>query len=304
MKYLITGANGFVGKALCKYLLSLDKFYNIEIATCGRSNIEFSPEHYYVDLSDIGQVREMFLDCKPDVIFHLAGVSNGRPNLNNTQDVWLNNVCSTQNLAMCCPDKTKIILASSILVYGQNGGYAKESDTPHPRTPYAISKLAAENILQSYIESGRIDGGILRFGPIVGENMTHGVVYDIVKKVMMDGDTLELIGAFPGNLRSYIWIKSAVSALLRAADNLSNGKIINICNKDWISIDDVAKIVLKTLDSTKKIIWTNNNWYGNPDILASDISLADECLGWTPFWGSSNSVGFSTHDMTINRTTK
>lgn len=296
MKYLITGANGFLGKNLCDVFLNSDAVDNIEIATCGRSNIEWSPEHYFVDLADIRQVREMFLDCKPDVIFHLAGISNGRPNYQNTSDVWLNNICSTQNLAMCCPFGTKIILASSILVYGQTGIIPSEWDEANPKTPYAISKLAAEQILKSHINSGTIDGGILRFGPIVGGDMTHGVVKEIIDKLLNQHETIELIGPCPGNLRSYLWIKSAIQALIQSAERISGGDIINICNGDWISIEQLANTVSDVMDIKKEIVWTDNNWYGNPPILSANINKAKIKLDWKPFWDSTRSIEFAVYD--------
>jgi len=135
MKILVTGAAGFTGRYLSDYLTAQGHH----------------PIPLKANLLDRAALVKFVVDCAPDAIVHLAAISFV-PN-STGESVYATNVMGTENLlqaALACDVKpTRIVLASSSHVYGQNN-HPKETDCPTPINHYGVSKLAMEYIARTY----------------------------------------------------------------------------------------------------------------------------------------------------------
>lgn len=291
MKYLVTGASGFIGKNLCEYL---DK-NNLKYATCGRSNIEWSKEHYILDLAGRG-VGEMMTDCKPDVILHLAGNASGRPDPNKPNLVFEDNVFSTHNLLLNAPKDCRFVLASTIVVYGNMTGKEFYEYNPRlPTTPYGLSKLTAEHLVRMFTSQGKVNGVCARIGATVGKGLTHGVVYDFIKKIRNNPTTLELIGHCPGSVKPYNHVNDIINGLMCIAHTDARYTEYNLCNRDNISILELADAVLNAMQEKRELKWLDTNWIGdNPVLKVNNNRLRS--LGWKPELNSYASVLISTRE--------
>ena len=147
-KAIVTGANGFVGTALCRELSNR----NIEVIAIVRNEQEKIDSIQnlkgirivYSDISEFAKLNEKINDRDVDVLYHLAWVGSAGP-LRGHIDVQLNNVkytCDTVNAckAMGCK---KFVFASSIMEY-EVGALMATDATPGINTLYCSAKVAAD----------------------------------------------------------------------------------------------------------------------------------------------------------------
>jgi len=163
MNILITGASGFIGGALSRYLaLNGEKIYGFTRNKPKKINHNIN----YVTISDIGneeELNEFFSLFKIgffDLIIHCAGISPTKKETFNAKDYYKVNTTSTEILAKLAVTYSvkKFIFLSSILVNGRLNRYNKDSDQsyipfrhndiPNPHGEYAKSKYEAEKKLK------------------------------------------------------------------------------------------------------------------------------------------------------------
>ena len=141
-KALITGSNGFVGQVLRKELEN-NGYY-----VCG---VDLVPgdgtEH--CDVLDCAQLEAVLSDCRPDVIFHLAGQASVAKSWMIPQKTFEINVIAAINLLEGVKKQCK---TASVLLVGSADIY--EGGEERLRSPYAVSKKAQEDMAQLYVYAG------------------------------------------------------------------------------------------------------------------------------------------------------
>lgn len=257
MKILVTGAYGFFGTNLTKYLYENLSVSSMIYRMSGKNGI---------DLKNEEQVKSFINDYQPDIIVHLAANPRGNADISAMDD----NCKSTLNLVHYAPQGCHFIFASSIVVYGDYNHFKFLEDmTPKPTSLYALSKLNAENIINRYARIGKIKKTNLRFCALVGGlNMSHGFVYDLTKKLEADSSELELIGTSPGSRKPFLHIDDACNVINFAIENRLDGTY-NVCPQDNISVEEVAKIGMNILNKKKNIKWRPDQvWVGDNQEIA------------------------------------
>jgi UDP-glucose 4-epimerase len=268
MKILLTGANGFVGHNVYKYLTSLD--YNVEI--CIRkyfdSKFDVTDKVWYgSDLSNSDIVKSLMDKIKPDVIIHLAADPNTKTNQHDPYRIIDNNVKSTFNLLQYCNNNIKFILASTVLVYGNQTGI-NETVSCNPTSIYGASKLSCEGLLSAFSTLKNIEPVSLRMCATVGPQMTHGLVKDVIAKLKSDVTELELFGDSPGSIKPFIHVSDVGRAIHFFLKNDYTGTY-NLCPNDNISVLDIAKEIMAQLEIEKNIKWMGEQslWAGDNKIV-------------------------------------
>jgi len=149
MRCLVTGAAGFLGSHLLSHLLQSGNTVTIILrpATDDR-RIRYLLPHVNViayDLANIGEVGDRILAAQPEIVFHLAwiGGNNSIKKQNDLSQI-ADNLPGSMLLLQKCIDAgiRRWIGIGSALEYGNRSGLLHETDTPHPRSLYGISKYA------------------------------------------------------------------------------------------------------------------------------------------------------------------
>jgi len=171
MNILITGASGFVGKALSQKL----KIYGNIIATDRECPTDGSNQIKYqkVDIANSNHVADLFKSNKPDIVIHCAGIAHQKIGSIDLENYLSVNSYATERIAKIAglsnPD-IHFIFLSSISVYGENNNNAGpiiENCECNPTSDYACSKLDAEQRLVGLFEQGRLNKlDILRLAPV------------------------------------------------------------------------------------------------------------------------------------------
>src|SRR5215213_4772025 len=148
MHILITGIGGFIGPRLARNLLEHGhRVSGTWLENTPPPNVE-GADLYHADLMDRSSLDRVFEAAKPDAVVHLAGLSSVGDSWKRPGEYFRVNVLGTENLLDAAGERT-VVFASSAEVYGQVPEEEQpihEERLPDPRSPYALTKAAAERI--------------------------------------------------------------------------------------------------------------------------------------------------------------
>ncbi|MCJ7622243.1 MAG: GDP-mannose 4,6-dehydratase, partial [Anaerolineaceae bacterium] len=180
----------------------------------------------------------------------------------------------------------RVVLISSGAVYGEQSEQpVKESAIPNPKSPYAVSKLAAEAYVRTIGKLWGIETVCLRvfntYGPGQHIPATHApVIPNFLRQAVLDG-TLVVHGN--GNqTRDFVYLDDVANAMVRAATASDvDQSIINIGSGIETSIRELVQMVLDETGMEPEVIY-NQRVDSGSDRLCADITLAKEKLGYQP----------------------
>jgi nucleoside-diphosphate-sugar epimerase len=159
MNVLVTGASGFIGRALCRRLASGNEVIGVDITGPPDGALNITWEH--VDLTDWGSVAAICEKYSPDVVIHCAGIAHQKMGAVDSATYMRVNSEATESFAKSAgkynPD-VQFIFLSSVSVYGEENlsvPVSEESEC-HPSSDYAVSKLDAERRLIALSDEGII----------------------------------------------------------------------------------------------------------------------------------------------------
>jgi UDP-glucose 4-epimerase len=180
----------------------------------------------------------------------------------------------------------RVVFISSGAVYGdQQEQPLRETAIPNPRSPYAVSKLAAEYYVRTIGDLWGIETVSLRvfnaYGP--GQHLppSHPPVIPYFLRQAIRGGTVVVHGE-GAQTRDYVFLDDVVSAMIAAAsapglDNL----VINIGSGTETSIRELVRLVLEITGGGPEVIYNPRT---DPGVsrMCADLSLAHAKLGYQP----------------------
>jgi len=307
LKAIITGGAGFIGSHLVDRLMNegyhvrvVDNLSAGDIENIKRwiSNENF--EFIKADLRNTAILIDVFKDA--DIVFHLAANPEVRLGTRDPYEIYENNVAITVNVleAMRANSVPYLVFTSSSTVYGE----AHIKPTPEDYSPlepisvYGASKLACEAMIMGYAHTFGIRALILRLANIVGPRAKHGVIYDFIRKLKQNPNKLEILG--DGTQRkSYLYVDDCIDAIIKLYDIFASSDkkidIYNIGSPDWITVKEIADIVVEEM-GLRNVRYTftggvegGRGWKGDVKYMLLDINKAIKA-GWKPKYTSREAV--------------
>src|ERR1041384_2265904 len=248
MNFLITGAAGFLGSSLANQLAREGhQIRGLDDLSTGDPKA-LGPDVHFTrgDMNDRPKLWTLLQEV--DVVYHLAARVSVPESILYPRDYNNVNVGGTVALMEAMRDVgvRRVVLASSGAVYGDLGEQPlRESITPNPRSPYAVSKLAAEYYVSTIGTLWGIETVSLRvfnaYGP--GQHLppSHPPVVPYFLKQALRGGSL-IVHADGNQTRDYVYVDDIVSGLDAAATAPNiNGTVINIGSGRETSVRDMIK---------------------------------------------------------------
>jgi UDP-glucose 4-epimerase len=288
MNFLITGAAGFLGSSLANYLVrEAHQVRGLDDLSAG-SPEALAPDVLFTrgDVNDRPKLWTLLQEI--DCVFHLAARVSVPESVLYPREYNAANVGGTVSLMEAMRDVgvRRVVFISSGTVYGDQGQQPlKETAAPNPRSPYAVSKLAAEYYVRTIGDLWGIETVILRvfnaYGP--GQHMppSHAPVVPHYLRQAMRGGTLVMHGD-GAQTRDYVYVDDVVSAMISAATAPGiNHQIINIGSGMETSIRDLVRLIMEVTGMTLEAISNPKN---DPGVsrMQADINLAHDKLGYQP----------------------
>lgn len=298
MKALITGVNGFVGNYLSKYLI--DKGYNV-YGTVIEDDVQMDNVNIKkMNLLNKEEVNETIKSINPDYIYHLAGqsavgLSWKEPTL--TMNVNINGTINLLDAVRENNIDTKVLIIGSSDEYG----VIKPEDCPireenrlNPASPYAISKMAQEEIAKLYVSSYKMNLVMVRsfnhIGPMQSKNF---VVSDFASKIAEIEKGAEPVIRV-GNLdayRDFTDVRDIVHGYFMLMENGERGQVYNIGSGNAYKIRDILEILL-SLSNTKIKVDIDPEKLRPSDvpIIQCDNSKIKAHVNWVPQYDIKNTL--------------
>jgi nucleoside-diphosphate-sugar epimerase len=220
MRYLITGAAGFIGSHLAETLqdrgdevVGLDCFTDYYDPALKRENARD------LDVHDVDLAGDDLDFAGFDAVFHLAG----QPGVRSFGDVFplylRRNVLATQRVfEAAARDRVKVVFASSSSIYGAAQRYPTTEDTdPRPLSPYGITKLACENLADAYRREFDLDCVVLRYFNAFGPRQRPDMAFTRIARALATGGRFELFGDGTQS-RSWTYVSDVVEATIAAVE--------------------------------------------------------------------------------------
>ena len=235
---LITGISGFTGKYIRVSLQSAGyQVYGTSLTPSDDPNI------LTVDLGDLALMRNLVETTMPDIVIHMAGVSNVTHN--NIADLYSTNILGSLNLLQalleCKTPVQSVMMVSSANVYGAaSSDLLTEESNVMAANDYAVSKLAVENLCSVW--ANKLPIFIVRPFNYTGIGQSDNfLIPKIINHYAQRMKTITL-----GNLdvfREFNDVRQVAEIYTRLLQVNPIGKTINICSGQVHSLADIIHIM-------------------------------------------------------------
>ncbi len=288
MRYLITGAAGFLGSALANRLVNEGhQVRGVDDLSTGDPSV-LSPDVLFTrgDVNDRPKLWTLLQDI--DCVYHLAARVLVPESVLYPREYNNVNVGGTVTLMEAMRDVgvRRVVLISSGAVYGNQAAQPViESMTPDPRSPYAVSKLASEYYLRTIGGLWGIETVSLRvfnaYGPGQHDPPVHAPVIPYFLRQAWKNGTIVVHGDGK-QTRDYVYIDDVVTAMCAASTAPDiNQRVINVGSGQETSVRELARLAVEITGGNPEIVYNTRN-EGGLSRLCADLSLARRLLNYQP----------------------
>ncbi|MBI4385974.1 MAG: NAD-dependent epimerase/dehydratase family protein [Elusimicrobia bacterium] len=292
MRYLVTGAAGFIGSHLADRLLaeghSVTAYDNF--STGREAFIEEASRNprFRMVRGDVLDLPSLTNAMKgSDFVYHLAANADVRFGIQCPRKDLEQNVLATFNVleAMRAGGIAKIAFPSTGSIYGEPEVFPTPEVAPLPvqTSLYGASKLSAEGFIEAFCEGFGFQAWIFRFVSILGERYTHGHVVDFYEKLKKDPSRLEILGD-GHQKKSYLYVHDCISAMFTAVDKaLGKVNMFNLGTDEYVEVNDSVRWITEYLKISPKLSYTGGarGWIGDSPFIFLDCRKI-RALGWKP----------------------
>ena len=253
MKYLITGAAGLIGRFLIDRLARDDHEVVAWILPHESLGNERRAEHVTDDLLDEVAVAGVLDRTAPDVIVHLAAQSFPVRSWEKPSETMRINYESTANLLQALraagAPKTRLMFASSSDIYAssKDGTPISEEAQKGPGSPYGVSKLACDALVQLYARAFALDTICFRPFFLIGPEKRGDVASDFARRVVaIERGAPALLKTGRTNMvRDMVDVRDGVEAIVVLAERGETANAYNICTGAGHTVGDVLEYMKK-----------------------------------------------------------
>jgi UDP-glucose 4-epimerase len=312
MRTLVTGGAGFIGSHLCDRLIAQgEEVWCVDNLHLGRrrniAHLERSNGFHFLeqDVLDRDKLATLFVAANFEAVFHLAANSDIAAGVSDPElDLRLNQLTTTAVLAaMRRHGVRRLFFASTSAIFGEAPGRLHEDFGPlQPISFYGASKLAAEAYISTYAHLFGISAVMLRFPNVVGERATHGVIYDLLRKLEKNPAELEVLG--DGNqTKPYLYVTDLIDAIMTAWEKSSGPlSVYHAAGIGETSVREIAEIVRAAAgrpDARIRYTGGDRGWPGDVPRFRYDITRL-QALGWQPRRHSTDAVRHAVERVMAN----
>jgi UDP-glucuronate 4-epimerase len=286
MRYVVTGAAGFIGSHLAEALvaaghdvLGVDSFNDYYDPALKEENAR-GLDVVRADLAE-DPLEELFEGA--DGVFHLAGQPGVRASFGGGfADYLSRNVLASQRVfETAAALGQRVLFASSSSVYGD----AERLPTPeqtelHPISPYGITKAACEHLARAYAQRDGLDTVVLRYFNVYGPRQRPDTAFARIVRALVEGSAFELYG--DGSIsRGFTFVDDVVAATLAGMDRGRRGAVYNVGGGSEVTMRD-AIALLERISGRRLAVIRRPEAAGDPRRTSADTTRARRELGWRP----------------------
>lgn len=294
MRYVVTGAAGFIGRHLSSGFLAgghevvgVDSYTDYYDPARKRANAAWLAAHdgfTEVERDLVTDPIDEILDGA-DAVVHLAGQPGVRLSWADGFGTYVDrNVGASQRLLEAARRTRvpRLVLASSSSVYGNAADCPVSEDAPtRPFSPYGVTKLAMEHLAGAYVENWKLPVVMLRYFTVYGPAQRPDMAMHRFIERVAAGEPVPVYGDGQ-QVRDFTYVGDAAAATVAAADaDLAPGTVLNVAGGSSATINDVLDLVSRCV-GREVVVDRLPPQPGDVRVTGGAIDRARALLRWAP----------------------
>ena len=281
MRYVVTGAAGFIGSHLTEALLS--RGHEVRAVDCFTDYYDPALKEENaagLDVTRLDLAGEDLDLAGVDGVFHLAG----QPGMRSFGEVFAdyvtrNLLASRRVFETAAGAGVRVVFASSSSVYGDAERYpTPETAEPRPLSPYGITKVGCEQLAYAYASSFGLDAVVLRYYTFYGPRQRPDMAFARIADALARGTSFELFGDGLQS-RSFTYVADGVDATIAAMERAGAGAVYNVGGGREATMREAISILEnvsgRSLELVEKPVVA-----GDMRRTAPDVTAIERDLGW------------------------
>jgi nucleoside-diphosphate-sugar epimerase len=289
VRYLVTGAAGFIGSHLAEALLAAGH----EVVGLDSFNDYYDPARKRANADGLGVVEADLLEADldgllgdVDGVFHLAGQPGVRASFGPGFELYVaRNVHASGRLFEAAARRgARVVYASSSSVYGDAETYPTSEDVaPRPIAPYGVTKLCVEHLAFAHARSTGLDAVGLRYFTVYGPRQRPDMAFTPMLEALAAGTPFRLFG--DGSVsRSFTYVADAVAGTIAAMERGHAGEIYNVGGGEEATMGEAIALA-ERIAGRELAIERHGAAVGDVRRTRADVGKARADLGWQPTTG-------------------
>lgn len=294
MRYVVTGAAGFIGRHVCGELLeqghcvvgidSFTDYYDVAVKRANADWLDARDGYEGVDLDLVTGGLDALVDGA-DAVIHLAGQPGVRLSWADYFHVYVErNVVASQRIleAVRRTKAPRLVLASSSSVYGNAPEYPTTEESPtRPFSPYGVTKLAMENLASAYAENWDVPVAMLRYFTVYGPGQRPDMGMHRFIERAAAGEPLVVYGDGE-QVRDFTYVSDvAIATVAAASADIPSALVFNVAGGSSSTVNNVLDLVAEHVGNDVPRHHEAEQ-PGDVRVTGGAIERARKMLGWEP----------------------
>jgi UDP-glucuronate 4-epimerase len=281
MKYVVTGAAGFIGSHLAEKLLAgghevfandcFTDYYDPALKEENAAGLDV----VRLDLAE----EDLDLDGV-DGVFHLAGQPGVRSFGNVFEEYVRRNLLASRRVFEAAAGAgVRVVFASSSSIYGDAERYPTPEETePRPISPYGITKLGCEQLAHAYAQGFGLDAVVLRYFTFYGPRQRPDMALARIVDALAHGSAFELYGDGLQS-RSFTYVADGVGATVAAMERAPSGSVYNVGGGEEATMREVIATLERVSGRSLDLV-ESPSAAGDVRRTSADATRIERDLGW------------------------
>ena len=294
MRYLVTGAAGFIGSHLVPALTARGD----DVVGLDSFNDYYDPARKRENAADLDVLDADLLVtdldgllADVDAVFHLAGQPGVRASFGpGFEDYVSRNVHASARLFEAAARRgIRVVYASSSSVYGDAERYPTSEDvTPRPISPYGVTKLCVEHLAYAHASTAGLDAVGVRYFTVYGPRQRPDMAFTPMLEALAGGTAFRLFG--DGSVsRSFTYVADAVSGTIAVMEQGGAGEIYNIGGGEESTMSDAIALA-ERIAGRELAVERHGAAVGDVRRTRADAAKALAGVGWAPTTGLADGL--------------
>lgn len=289
MRYVVTGAAGFIGSHLSEALLALGH----DVVGVDSFTDYYDPERKRENARDLDVLEADLLVADlddlfdgVDGVFHLAGQPGVRASFGpGFEDYVERNVrASGRVFETAGRHGVRVAYASSSSVYGDAESYpTPENALPRPISPYGVTKLCAEHLAYAHGRTTGLDAVGVRYFTVYGPRQRPDMAFTPLLEALADGGSFRLFGDGSAS-RSFTFVGDAVGATIAAMERGGASEVYNVGGGEEATLAEAIALA-EVIAGARLSVERHGAATGDVRRTRADVTKAKRALGWRPTTG-------------------
>lgn len=281
MRYIVTGAAGFIGSHLAETLA--ERGHEAVCVDCFTDYYDPALKEENArgfEVSRLDLAEENLALAGFDGVFHLAG----QPGMRSFGDVFedyvrRNLLVSRRVFEAAAAAGARVVFASSSSVYGDAERYPTPEDAePRPLSPYGITKVGCEQLAYAYAKNFGLEAVVLRYYTFYGPRQRPDMALARIVDALARGSSFELYGDGMQS-RSFTYVADGVDATIAAMERAPAGSVYNVGGGREATMRETIAL-LEDIGGRRLDVIEGPAAAGDMRRTAPDVARVERDLGW------------------------